>query len=219
MAEALREVVGHNSLSRLAMVDWVGKHEDIERELAEVAETRRSLNRQRKDLRKNMAATGVDLDMFDRMRADLELTPEEREQRAIKFRQYWEWMSLPEGTQSEMDLAAGEARYDVHQLHAIDGEGYDAGLARARADTNPYPTGSEAHQRWLNAWTRGQEAAVHSQMGNGAAAEAVPKPRRGRPRKTANGHDTTANGQGNEQGATVTPISEARPEPEPPEAA
>jgi hypothetical protein len=203
MAEALRDAAGPN-LTRATFIEFCTKHDEIERELADVAETKRSLNKRRKDIRKNMGAAGIDIDMFDRMRDDLELTPEEREARTRDLAQYMAWMQAPAGYQASMDFQSddpGERAYNVHELHAIDGEGFDAGKTGRRADSNPYRPGTEGHARWHNAWNRGQQLAVEA-MGGGAPApaaepnghaeapepEAVPDPpqgkrRPGRPRK------------------------------------
>jgi len=180
MAEALRDAGGGANLTRATFLEFHSKYEDIERELAEVAETRRSLNRRRKDLRKSMGAAGISVDMFDRMLDDLELIPEEREANTRDLAQYMAWMAAPPGWQASMDFQSddpGERAYNVHELHAIDGEGFDAGQGGRRADSNPYRSGTEAFQRWHNAWNRGQQVAVETQMGGGA------------PNGSANGHD------------------------------
>jgi hypothetical protein len=193
MAEALRDAAGPN-LTRATFIEFCTKHDEVERELADVAETKRSLNKRRKDIRKNMGAAGIDVDMFDRMRADLELTPEEREANARDLAQYMAWMQAPAGFQASMDFQSddpGERAYNVHELHAIDGEGFDAGKTGRRADSNPYRPGTEGHARWHNAWNRGQQLAVES-MGGGA-----PQPE---PAAAANGH-------------AAAPAPEAPPDP------
>lgn len=195
MAEALAGAgIGHN-LSRASFLDFNTKHNEIERELAEVAETRRSLNRRRKDLRKNMEAAGIDIAMFDRVLLDVELLPAEREAQDREYRRMMEWRNAPPGFQPSIDLQTddeGLAALNEYELHAIDGEGFDSGRAGHPAQDNPHRPGSEAHQRWSNAWIRGQAAKVAA-TGNGAAngqtaplnggsapAEEAPK-RRGRP--------------------------------------
>jgi ribosome modulation factor len=208
MAEALRDAgVGHN-LTRPTFIEFCTKHDEVEKELAEIAETRRSLNRRRKDLRKNMGAAGIDIEMFDRMRADLDLTPEEREAQQIDYVRYMEWMRAPVGFQPSMDLQTddpGERAFNVHELHAIDGEGFDAGRNGRRRDSNPYRPGTEAHQRWDNAWGRGQQVAVEAMGGEDAPKRRGRKPgSKNRPKDAAaengaaaNGHDAEAeNGEG-----------------------
>jgi hypothetical protein len=175
MAEPLAGAgIGHN-LSRASFLDFCVKHSEIERELAEVAETRRSLNRRRKDLRKGMGAAGIDLEMFDRVLLDVELIPEERVAQARAYQQMMEWRQAPVGFQPSMDLQTddpGLRAYNAHELHAIDGEGYDSGRAGHPAHDNPHRPGTEAHQRWQGAWIRGQAAAVAATSGTGPAPRA-----------------------------------------------
>lgn len=220
MAEALREAGAGHNLSRASFIEFCTKHEEVERELAEVAETRRSLNRRRKDLRKNMGAAGIDVEMFDRMRSDLELTPEERQAQAHEYARYMAWQQAPVGFQPSMDLQTDdpeERAYNVHELHAIDGEGFDSGRSGRRRDSNPYRPGSEPHQRWDNAWTRGQAAAVEAQMGTVATEPA--QRRRGRPPRhqpNGNGEDEQqANGHAEDDAFLQQPEEEDAIEPPP----
>lgn len=190
MAEALAGAGAGHNLGRATFLEFCTEHSKVERELADVAETRRSLNRRRKDLRKNMAAAGIDIDMFDLHLADLELTQDEREVRAAAYARYMAWRNAPVGFQASMDIATtadpGDRAFNSHELHTIDGEGFDAGKGGTRRDANPYQPGTEGYQRWDNAWYRGQAVAVE-RLGSGTANgtdSAAPR-RRGRPRKDA----------------------------------
>lgn len=206
MADPIREAgLGHN-LSRATFLEFCTNHGQVERELAEVAETRRSLNRRRKDLRKNAVAAGIDIEMFDRHLVDIELTPEERDAQARSYLQMMTWRNAPPGFQATMDLPAepGARALNYLELHAIDGEGFDAGKSGRRRDSNPHRPGSEPHQRWDNAWGRGQATAVETQMGDGNPAPAAePTRRRGRPRRNAAAEPPAngADGNGHDAGA------------------
>lgn len=216
MAEALRDAgLGHN-LTRATFLEFCTSHSQVERELADCAETKRSLNKRRKDLRKNATAAGIDIEMFDRHLADIELTPEERDAHARAYAQMMVWRSAPPGYQATMDLPAepGDRAFSVHELHAIDGEGFDAGKSGRRRDSNPHRPGSEPHVRWDNAWGRGQAAAVETQMGGTAPAGEPAKRGRGRPRRNAsangaNGHDA----EGSTPGAEHDPLPAEAPPP------
>lgn len=221
MAEALRDAgVGHN-LSRATFLEFKMSLDGIDRELAEVAETRRSLNRRRKDLRKTMGAAGVDVEMFDRMAGDLDKPAEQRAAEQASYVRYMAWMQAPVGFQPSMDLAStdpGERAYNVHELHAIDGEGFDAGRSGRRRDSNPYRPGDEPYQRFDNAWVRGQQVAIDTLSGKGGAAGEAPK-RRGRPPKGAsaeNGHDAAANGAATGNGHDEQPPGNDHLRTEPP---
>lgn len=240
MAEALASAgIGHN-LSRASFLDFCTDHSRVERELAEVAETRRSLNRRRKDLRKNMAAAGVDIEMFDRHLVDVELTPEELAAQALSYAQMMEWRARPPGYQPSLDMGANqtddERAFNVHELHAVDGEGFDAGKAGHRSDSNPYKPGTESFMRWHNAWTRGQTVAVGEMGGQGdrtttpaasgsaattgraGGADPAPRRRPGRPRKNAEAPNGAENGNGAANGgaedAAETPPAPAGVPPE-----
>lgn len=227
MADSLASAGAGHNLGRASFLDFCTEHSKVDRELAEVAETRRSLNRRRKDLRKNMAAAGIDIAMFDRVLDDLELTPEELAAQATEYRRYMEWRDKPPGFQPSMDLQTEDPALralNVHELHAIDGEGFDAGQAGRRRDSNPYQPGTEGHQRWDNAWYRGQKVAVEElgagaatgAAANGAENESAPTKRRpGRPRKAA-ASDPAANGNGHEPEPAEPPPGQEGPPTEPP---
>src|SRR5262245_44654296 len=127
MAEALASAGAGHNLTRATFLDFTARHNEVERELAECAETKRSLNRRRKDLRKNMEAAGVDIEEFDRHLIEIELTPEEREAKARKLAQMLEWRQLPAGFQASMgygDDQPVERALSVLELQEIDAEGF-----------------------------------------------------------------------------------------------
>lgn len=228
MAEALSGAgIGHN-LSRASFLEFCTEFDQIERELQDAQETVRSIRKRRKDYRKDMAANGVDIDMFDRMLADSELTAEERRARDFEYRRYMEWQSKPVGFQPSIDLQSddpAERAMNVHELHAIDGEGYDAGRGGLRRDGNPWRPGTEPHQRWDNAWMRGQASLVgemgqpNGHAGNGHAdrvqdSEAAAPKRRGRPFGSKNRPKEAAAENGN--GGAPKPPADDDPAETPP---
>jgi hypothetical protein len=189
LAEALASY-GHNSdpLAGISQADYLRlleQYDDADQAVADaVAE--------RKDLRAKIKSLGVPLRAWDRARRDAEVSGEKRETEERAYRQMMAWRLKPVGFQASMDLQTedpGLAALNTHELHFIDGQGFDAGKRGRRRDSNSYTPGTEAYQRWDTAWVRGQAEIASTMGGNGASdaarethAAAAPAPkRRGRP--------------------------------------
>lgn len=185
MAESLSSergsVYGAN-VTQATYLEFYQKYEDVENDLADAQETVRSIRRRRKDLRKTIEASGMNLDGFDRAMRDGKRSGIEREAEDQAYRQFMAWQRKPVGTQGIMPFedAEGSAAADTHQLHEIHNDGFSAGKGGYKADLNPWTPGTAQFERWHTAWTQGQAEKV-AELGdappNGAGA-----PRRvGRP--------------------------------------
>jgi ribosome modulation factor len=93
------------------------------------------------------------------------------------------WDRKPLGVQASMDLTGSQGSPDlnVHELKAVDAEGFEAGRTGKKRERNPYTPGTEAAQRWDSAWLRGQGEAVE-RLGKPAPSTPASGERRGRGR-------------------------------------
>lgn len=191
MAKSL-SVAGSNGASQAAYLAFVQRYADADRDVRQAVAAR-------KDLRAAIKAAGIPLPSFDRARKDADVSGEMRENLDQWYRKLMAWQRKPVGFQGGLDLgeAATEQQWDVHELHAVDNQGFDSGKGGRNRDSNPWTPGTEAFQRWDNAWIRGQ-AEIASTLGdkpaarkptaaNGSAANGATaaKPR-GRPRGSRN---------------------------------
>lgn len=187
MAEPLSSAAEHgrNSTpepSQAISLTYHTEHDEIDAEAA-------SLRRRRKELRNRIKQAGIQLRGFDRARRDRDRPAVEREAEDAEYRRQMAWMSKPIGFQPSLDINEaideGQRALNVHELHRIDNDGFEAGRAGHKRQVNPWSIGTEAYQRWDTAWIRGQAAIAATlngstdAAGNGASA---PR-RRGRPRK------------------------------------
>lgn len=185
MAKSL-SVQGSNGASQAAYLAFVQRYDDADREVREAVASR-------KDLRAAIKAAGIPLASFDRARKDADVSGEMREHHDLWYRKLMAWQRKPVGFQGGLDLGAPatDREWDVHELHAVDNQGFDSGKGGRKRDSNPWTPGTEAFQRWDNAWIRGQ-AEIASTLGdkpaarkrtaaNGAAANGAENGRRGRP--------------------------------------
>lgn len=117
---------------------------------------------------------------FKSVRKDAEMPGENRERRELSRRKMMAWLNKPLGHQASFDMQSDDANVvalNTHTLKSIDGEGYAAGKAGHRRDSNPYTPGTEAAARFDSAWLRGQSE-LAATLGPEDSGE--PK-RRGRP--------------------------------------
>lgn len=187
MADRLASAGIGSNVTQATFLDYVGRHDEVDNEIQDAKETVRSLNKRRKDLRKTMKASGLNLEAFDRHLMDVNRSGEEREADDREYRRYMSWRNKPVGFQPSMDLQ-GDANIkalNANELAAIDREGFDAGKSGRRRDSNPWETGSELAQRWDSHWLEGQGSIADSMGPDPAAGEgaAAAKRGRGRPRK------------------------------------
>lgn len=122
---------------------------------------------------------GVDRKMLKAVRAEADLSAEERAINDRRRRLYLQWLNKPIGTQAEMPLpdAAGEANGhaeppdEADQAHART-EAYEWGVSAGKggaADSScPYQPGSSEMQEWKSGWIEGQRVAVESLGGASA---------------------------------------------------
>ena len=183
MAASLSADRDAGNLTRGTFIEFVGKHDDIDAEIASAKETMRSLNRRRKDIRKSIEANGMSIDEFDRSLKDRARSDDELEAATRQYQRNLAWLNKPLSFQADMlapDTAKDTKAVSVYQLKQVDGDGHAAGRAGHDARSNPHTPGSEEFARWQNAWVRGQ--------GDKVMAEIKPtdaKRGRGRPRKGA----------------------------------
>ena len=181
MAERLAAGDGRNSTySQAQLLGFVDGYALIETEVSDAKAEVSSCVRRRTSFRKQIKDAGIPLAEFDRALADSAMSGAERERADHHYRRIMAFMGKPIGTQSslfepdELDPAA----FDVHQMKAIDNDGFDAGKGGKLRTDNPWSPGTENSQRWDTAWIRGQET-IAADMATDA-----PAPRgRGRPRK------------------------------------
>jgi hypothetical protein len=150
----------------------------------------KGLREARKKLRLRIKQAGIQLRGFDRARHDAERSSAEREAEDREYRRQMAWMSKPVGFQPSMDLDdaidEGLRALNVHELHRIDNEGFEAGKDGWKRERNPWSLSTEAYQRWDVAWLRGQAAIASTLNGSTSSTNGSEAPRRrGRPRKPA----------------------------------
>jgi hypothetical protein len=184
MAEPLANLRNSSDVTQAVSLGFHDQYDDADRAVADaVAE--------RKDLRKKIKASGINMKGFDRARADRVRSGSDREAEDFEYRRQMAWMSKPVGFQATMDdvVDEGLAALNVHELHRVDNDGFDAGKNGHKRGNNPWTPGTEAFQRWDSAWVRGQAEIASTLSGkapNGAgtatAADAATAPKRGRGR-------------------------------------
>lgn len=171
MAEALARRERTPEVSQAQFLEFLDRYAAQDRYVEEAVADR-------KELRAEIKAAGIPLAAFDRARRDADASGEVREEIELWYRRLMAWLQKPVGFQASMDFAAdgsGTAALSVHDLKTIDNAGYEAGKGGRRRDSCSYTPGTEAAQRWDQAWLRGQ-----SELAD-ALSDAPPKRGRGRP--------------------------------------
>jgi hypothetical protein len=186
MAEPLSSVTdARNSadVSQAIILGFDMELDDLDREAKAITESR-------KKIRLRMKQAGINIRGFDRARKDAQLSGVEREAIDHEYRRNMAWRAKPVGFQPALDLDEaideGMRALNVHELHRVDTDGLESGKNGRRRDSNNWTPGTEAYQRWDNAWLRGQAmiASTLSNSGGGAQDNDPPQKRgRGRPRK------------------------------------
>lgn len=144
----------------------------------------------RKRLRLRIKQAGIELRGWDRARRDRDRSAAEREAEDREYRRQMAWQMKPVGFQPSLDIdeavEEGLHALNVHELHRIDTEGFEAGQGGRKRDSNPWSLGTEAYQRWDTAWIRGQSILASSLNGSAPTKDSngVQKRGRGRPRKS-----------------------------------
>jgi hypothetical protein len=186
----LHSAGGNGGVSRAVFLELLTRHEDVDRQILDAKEEVRSLNRQRKTIRKTAEADGINVEALDRYLVDSKRSGSEREAVERQYRRYMAFSLKPVGFQPGMDFTTddpGLAALNTAELKRIDNEGFAAGKAGQSREANSYSPGHEAFQRWDTAWLRGQGEIASSLATSPAAAQAarnaaVPGERRGRRR-------------------------------------
>jgi len=130
----------------------------------------------RKELRQIIKGKGINLGGFDQARRDRNMSGEKRQAAQQEYHRQMAALGMPVDS-VQVEFAFDREAMDTHRLHLVDTEGYEARKKGQQRDTNKYVPGTEAHQRWDNAWLRA-ETELAQAGGDGPAAN--PK-RRGRP--------------------------------------
>jgi hypothetical protein len=186
MAESLSSAAEHGrNTPDVTQAISLGFHDEMDAIDSEA----RGLREARKKLRLRVKQAGIELRGFDRARVDRERSGAERDAEDREYRRQMAWFMKPVGFQPSLDIdeavEEGLRALNVHELHRIDTEGFEAGQSGRRRDSNPWPVGQESAQRWDVAWIRGQSLLAGT-LGGGSAPAANggdPPRRRGRPRK------------------------------------
>lgn len=186
MAESLSSAAEHGrNTPDVTQAVSLGFHDEMDA----IDNEAKGLREARKKLRLRIKQAGVELRGFDRARIDRDRSAAEREAEDREYRRQMAWQMKPVGFQPSLDIdeavEEGLRALNVHELHRIDTEGFEAGQSGRRRDSNPWPVGQESAQRWDTAWIRGQSLLAGT-LGGGSSAAAAnggePR-RRGRPRK------------------------------------
>lgn len=194
MAQSLSDLHsagGNDGVSRAVFLELLTRHEEVDLQILDAKEEVRSLNRQRKTIRKTAEADGINVEALDRYLVDSKRSGSEREAVERQYRRYMAFSLKPVGFQPGMDFTTddpGMAALNTTELKRIDNEGFAAGKAGHSREANSYSPGHEAFQRWDTAWLRGQGEIASSLASSPAAAQAarnaaVPGESRGRKRK------------------------------------
>lgn len=191
MARSLRDDTDHGNLTKGTFLEFVGKHDDIDTEIANAQETMRSLRRRKKDIRSAIEANGISIDEFDRSLKDRARSDDELEASTRQYQRNLAWLNKPLNFQSDLGLPPDTAKdttaANLYRLKQVDIAGHTAGRAGHDARGNPHNPGTEEFARWQNAWVRGQGDKVHAEI----KPTDPTKRGRGRPRKTAETLPTT----------------------------
>lgn len=205
MAEPLANLRNSSDVTQAVSLGFHTAMDDLDIEA-------KALRENRKKLRLRIKQAGINLRGFDRARTDSERAANDREAEDFEYRRQMAWKSKPIGFAPSLDLNEavdeGLRALNVHELHRIDTDGFEAGKAGKKRSVNTWPLGSEAYQRWDTAWVRGQ-ADIASTLGgpaNGTTAandatgsDERPKRGRGRPRKDGSPAQPTHPAPGSEQ--------------------
>jgi hypothetical protein len=185
MAETLRAPEGSN-VSPAQFHAWLEEYEERDREVADAVAAR-------KDLRAKIKANGCPLGAFDRARRDAEVSAGKRDHEEHWYQTMMAWLGkpVPMGGQATLDL--GDETNEAilkHQLEQAERSGYERGRkGNGTANDNPWPPGSEGHQRWHNGYMRGQTeiaATLDPNRPQSAKANGAGTGRRGRPAGSKN---------------------------------
>lgn len=189
MAESLSSAAEHGrNTPDVTQAVSLGFHDEMDAIDLEAG----ALRNARKKLRLRVKQAGIDLRGFDRSRKDRDRSAAEREAEDREYRRQMAWQMKPVGFQPSLDIdeavEEGLKALNVHELHRVDTEGFDAGQGGRKRESNPWSLGTEAYQRWDAAWIRGQ-AVIASSLNGGSANGSGGEPRRGRGRPRKNQPD------------------------------
>jgi hypothetical protein len=154
--------------------------EDPQNGRAPIASVKSAAISVRKRLRKKIETAGITLDVWDRMRADMEKPQEQREAEERERVRLMDFMAKPPGFQASFDAKhddPGLRALNTMELKAIDNAGADAAERGQDRAENPYQIGTEGYQRWDTAFMRTKNEANVTEL-NGS------EPRRRRTRRT-----------------------------------
>jgi hypothetical protein len=174
---------GHNyfgSVTQARFLAFLDGYNDADNEVKDATA-------RRKNVQAEIEATGVPWASFKKMRRDIEKSGEVREREDAWYRQMMLWQSRPVGFQATMDAFddPNAQAVNVHEMKRVDAEGFEAGKAGRRRDSNSYTPGTEMAQRFDVAWMRGQ-AEIAASMGPGSTAANGERRGRGRPKGSHN---------------------------------
>lgn len=203
MADALarrtEKPTGGSPVGSMTASDWFGF---LEKYVEADARVKKATNA-RKDLRKKIEEKLGDADLieaFDRARKNRDVSGEIRTKLDAAYAQFMTWDRKPLNYQAALGLGEDGQPLPMTQADAarVDLEGMEAGKSKHNRGDNPYVPGAEEHQRWDNAWMKGQAtigatltddkekksatlAVVQGGKGDETAPGDQPPRRRGRP--------------------------------------
>ena len=191
----------------------------------DLKQTRRAMETAVADYRgslKRMKSDGVDTFALGLLE---KLVKVEEEQATLHLRNlvtYADWTKANIGVrQGDMFVGADmpqptEAATEAFVESVSEDNGYRAGRARDRADTNPHAPASAAHAAWARGWKRGQAEEVTTQFGG--APKKAPKPAAVPTRRGRNPAAVKARDAAPAVDAAMAKLDEAEGDPAAPEA-
>jgi len=138
-----------NQMGKGEFLHFMALHSKVENELQLVKD-------KRKKLRHYMERQGIELQLFDQVRKDMDVAIEVLRERQQTLELYRNYASLPVGTQGEMFTPDEEGPTD--EISA-DEQGYLAVMTGrgATSDENPFEAQTDEANDWHQGWLRGQQ--------------------------------------------------------------
>lgn len=160
------------------------RYDVIEQELEEAKAEVKEVIESRKNLRKIIKATGINMVGFDRARADRDKPGVVREEENAEYLQQMRWLNKPVGEQAELDLGEPETAPPDIQIERAQNHGRAVGKNGGDRNDCPWTPGTLLFATWIEGWSEGRKEWETAQ--EASAQGAVPVKRGpGRPRKDA----------------------------------
>lgn len=140
-------------VTQAQFLDYVERHRELSRAVAQASQDRKDFLTK---VKTEFGRPGYRA-FLSTLRAS-EQPGEDREVEHLSFRQLMTWLNKPVGWQASLFGADDQnvVALSTPTLRTVDGEGYAAGKAGKRRESNPYTPGTEAADRFDAAWLRGQ---------------------------------------------------------------